>query len=276
MSQFPRRLIDDLANGETRRLLQSARNDAPPSRLVAEAIAHASKSAHAAEAERSRESTPKVGRRNIALVAGALVVGAVILWTGARELRVEKAASSPPAPRQIPSSLAIEPAAPPSDPPVRSTSVAELPDAPAPPASFVAPARRPVRPEPKPTAGVADLLLEANQLRARERWSEAAATYQRVIDLAPDSAEAYPADVALGNLDLQRGRPLLALARYEHALNSHPNGALAEEARWGKARALRAAGRVAEERAALHSFKVHHPDSPLAPVANERLAEIGD
>jgi hypothetical protein len=269
-------MIDELAEGETRRLLRSARTDAPPPRLVAAAIALASKSADAATADSSspRKSTPKVGRRNISLVAGALVVGAVVLWAGARELRSENPASRSPAALPAPTSLVTE--TPPSEPTVRGTSVAELPDAPEPHPSFVASSRAAPRTAPKPSNDASDLLLEANRLRARGRWSEAAATYQRVIDLAPDSADAYPADVALGNLDLQQNRPLAALARFEHALASHPGGALAEEARWGKARALRAAGRLAEERAALQTFKTLHPDSPLVPAANQRLAEIGE
>jgi tetratricopeptide (TPR) repeat protein len=131
-----------------------------------------------------------------------------------------------------------------------------------------------VSPTPIRVEQSADLLREANRLRAQGRWAEAAATYRKVIDLGPTSPEAYPADVALGNLELQQGRPLAALGRYQHALTSHPSGALAEEARWGKARALKAAGRTSEERAALIEFRTKHPESPLAPAASARLAEI--
>ncbi|AKU99099.1 hypothetical protein AKJ09_05763 [Labilithrix luteola] len=104
---------------------------------------------------------------------------------------------------------------------------------------------------------------------------EAASTYRRVMELGPESAEAYPAEVAVGNIELHQGRPLVALAHYQHALATRPSGALSEEARWGKARALRAAGRFAEERAALEEFRARHPDSQLVPASTRRLAEIG-
>lgn len=274
MSQFPKRWIDELGEGDARRLLESARSDEPPARMVAAAILTASKSTSAAES--APESSVRVsGRsrrgRNIALVTGALVIGAAALIAGAREesrTSTSTSTSTTEVPRSDPANTNVNVEEPATTAPSEGTSIAELPDAP------VAP--RPAAPPAKSTEQTADLLREANRLRARGQWAEAAATYRKVIDLGPDAAEAYPADVALGNLDLQQGRPLPALARYEHALAKHPGGALSEEARWGKARALRTAGRTAEERAALEDFRKHHPDSPLASVAAQRLAEIGN
>ncbi|OJY16022.1 MAG: hypothetical protein BGO98_25590 [Myxococcales bacterium 68-20] len=274
MSQFPKRWIDELGEGDARRLLESARSDVPPARMVAAAILTADKSTSAAES--APESTVRMsGRsrrvRNTALVTGALVIGAAALMAVTREeSRTSTSTNTTEVPRRAPANTNVnvdvdEPA---TTPLAEGTSIAELPDAP------VAP--RPAAPPAKSTERTADLLREANLLRARGQWAEAATTYRKVIDLGPDSAEAYPADVALGNLELQQNRPLPALARYEHALAKHPSGALSEEARWGKARALRAAGRTAEERAALEDFRKHHPDSPLASVAAQRLAEIGD
>ncbi len=276
MSQFPKRLIDELGEGDARRLLESGRSDEPPARMVAAAILTASKSTSAAES--APESGVQVSSsgsraRNIALLAGALVIGAAALVASTREetrssstnASTSEAAATEPAEPAPPTTKIEEPVTPAS---AQGTSIAELPDAPVAPRTSVSAVRSAEHP--------ADLLHEANRLRARGQWAEAAATYRKVIELGPDSAEAYPADVALGNLELQQNRPLPALARYEHALAKHPNGALAEEARWGKARALRAVGRVAHERAALEDFRKRHPDSPLVSVANQRLAELGD
>lgn len=276
MSQFPKRLIDELGEGDARRLLERGRADEPPARLVAAAILTATKSTGAAEgppASSVRASGAGSRGSKTALVAGALLLGFAAI-VGGRELQSRQAmtstsTSTAPEPNEARTTNDD------SRPPVADivgTAVADLPDAPAP----RTPAPTAPRAETKSAEQPADLLREANRLRARGQWAEAAATYQKVIDLGPDSAEAYPADVALGNLELQQNRALPALSRYEHALARHPNGALAEEARWGKARALRAAGRTAEERAALEDFRTRHPDSPLAPVAQQRLAEIGN
>ena len=277
MSQFPKRLIDELGEGDARRLLETARSDEPPSKLVAAAILTASESSSAGV--KAPESNVRVSGsgnrgRNIALLAGALVIGAAAIVATTREeprapststSESESATTDIAGERPPAVNTKVEEPAPTAS--VEGTSVAELPDAPAP---------RVVAPPAKSAEQTADLLREANRLRARGQWAEAAATYRKVIDLGPDSAEAYPADVALGNLELQQGRALPALARYEHALGKHPNGALSEEARWGRARALRSAGRTAEERAALEDFRKRHPDSPLAPVAAQRLAELGN
>ena len=305
MSQYPKRLIDELGEGDARRLLELARADEPPAKMVAAAILTASKSTSAGD--KAPESSVRVAgsnsrRRNIALIAGALVIGAAaIIATTRDESRAASASASmsesesegesegESATRNEAAGEPLAVNAKVDEPAVlataegtsvlataegtsilataEGTSVTALPDA---------PARRAAAPAAKSAAETADLLREANRLRARGQWADAAATYRKVINLGPDSAEAYPADVALGNLELQQGRPLPALARYEHALGKHPNGALSEEARWGKARALRAAGRTAEERAALEDFRKRHPDSPLAPVAAQRLADLGN
>ncbi|MBX3200066.1 MAG: tetratricopeptide repeat protein [Labilithrix sp.] len=288
MSKFPRRLVDEAGDGPVRRLLESARADEPPAQLVASAILTASKSAHAAPPA-SGSLRVAGGRSKLVLGAGTLLVGGVLAWLGARDSfsssRVELAATPAVAPdrgakddetRQgaVGAPAAAEGAA-------ATTSVADLPNAPAVVApssgkADVAPHAKAAPASERPAEQTADLLREANRLRGQGRWAEAAATYRKVIDLAPDSAEAYPADVALGNLELQEGRAQAALVRYEHALEAHPGGALAEEARWGKARALRAEGRTAEEKAALVEFRARHPESPLAAAAAQRLAELGE
>lgn len=296
MSQFPKRIIDELPDDGVRRLLESAQLDEPPARLVSSAIEMASKGVRAAGEPATSADPPAVdaGPRSGAWVAAAVVAGAVLAWGVAHEGGTRSVESVPTlASLDDPSPPTPEPSAAVADdgrdaPPkpdeharaVTSTSVADLPDAPlSPPKRTAASAPSLLQAEadaPAVRAQAADLLREANRLRARGEWSEAAATYRRVIDIGPDSAEAYPAAVALGNLELQQSRPLAALSRYDHALAMHPNGALSEEARWGRARALRTAGRIEEERAALHEFRARHPDSPLVAAADRRLAEIGD
>lgn len=280
MSTFPKRLVDELDDGGARRLLESARADAPPAKLVAAAIATASRTSHAATPARpSARSGPSLRRAKLAAVAGSLVLAGVLAWSVANDARsgarpapgggsptsttspIETSGSDHPT-QETPA--ATQPPVPPAE--LAARSVLDLPDAPLATApSSATPAR----------GAPADLLREANRRRGEGRWAEAAATYQRVLDRGPQSPEAYPAQVALGNLELQRDRPLSALAHYESALRAHPSGVLSEEARWGKARALRAAGRVSEERAALEEFQSLHPDSPLAAAGARRLREIG-
>jgi hypothetical protein len=258
-SSFPKRLIEEPGAGAARRLLESARADAPPPELVASAIASASRAAHA---------QPRSGWRLKAVAAGSglLVIAAALTWS----------ARTPPPP--LPSAAVAAPgplasadapaAAPELSVPV--TTIAELPNAPAAPAPLlVASAPAPAR----PAAASVDLLREANRLRGAGKWAEAATTYRKVLDAG--GAEAYPAEVALANLELQRGETDHALSHYQHALAAQPTGALAEEARWGKARALRAAARSGEERAALQDFRAHHADSPLSSLVARRLAELG-
>lgn len=239
----------------------------------------------------SSGTTRTLTSKKLALIATTAIVGTALLWgaTHGFEPASNRAPNDPPstsalsapgnaagtgeatanAPTtpSLPAPLAPAPIA----EAMPSTSVADLPNA-------NAPATLPhaSNTQPPPQASSADLLREANQLRAQNQWDAAAALYEKVITIGPSSAEAYPANVALGNLELQRGRPAAALARYDHALKMQPSGALAEEARWGKARALRTSGRVDAERAALEDFRTHHPESLLAPGAAKRLSEIGN
>jgi TolA-binding protein len=294
MSTFPKRLIEEDADSPARRLLENARTDAPPPSLVSAAILAASRPAAAPSGTRMRVASELRSRK---VVAGVVVlVGALALFAayqladgahGAHGSLVAAPAMSsseiaapalPPAAAPLAEERPVTDTPPRDDVPSASVAVSDLPNAPA----ASAPHRTPVviAPSQEPRADKpverSDLLREANRLRADGRWSEAAATYQRVLDLGPGSPESYPAEVALGNLDLQQGRGPSALSHYEHALLAHPAGALAEEARWGKARALRTMGRTAEERAALEELRDRHPDSPLVPVASRRLAEIGN
>lgn len=286
MSRFPRRLIDELGDGHARRLLDSARSDEPPGRLVNAAIVAASKSALAASS--GKPALRALARSRSVLAAATVLAGGMVVLFGAGEFRGGSSEGDPDVsarPATTIENRAMVAAPTPIAESVATTSVADLPDAPSvvmlPVAAPVAASAPPARVKSVTISGdeaverTADLLREANRLRAQGRWPEAGATYRRVVDLSPESAEAYPAEVALANLELQQGRFAAALAHYEHVLASRPAGILSEEARWGTARALRAAGRVSEERAALEEFRARHPESPLVPAATQRLAEIG-
>jgi tetratricopeptide (TPR) repeat protein len=121
-----------------------------------------------------------------------------------------------------------------------------------------------------------DLLARANALRGERRWQDADDVYEDVARRYPRSAAAYVASVASAGLKLDHlGDAARAKKLYQAALAARPTGPLAEEARYGLARALRALGDVAGERQALEAFVAAHPDSPLRKHAQKRLGELG-
>jgi hypothetical protein len=121
----------------------------------------------------------------------------------------------------------------------------------------------------------ADILSLANNRRKEKRWRDADALYRRVMVRHKGSDAAVVAAVASAALHLDRlDDPAGALRRYRRALRVQPSGALAEEARWGVAEALRALGDADAEAEALRAFVSSHPDSANAAAARRRLAEI--
>jgi hypothetical protein len=75
------------------------------------------------------------------------------------------------------------------------------------------------------------------------------------------------------------GELLLTLHDSQGALNAFDSylaggGALAQEARFGRARALRALNRPAEERRAIEHFLTAYPEAPQSRVLRARLAAI--
>lgn len=119
-----------------------------------------------------------------------------------------------------------------------------------------------------PTAG--QLLEAAREARKERDWSAAAGRYRELIRRYPGAGEAGVALVDLGTIELDMlGRPARALASFDGYLAR--GGTLAAEALWGKANALRALGRGAEERAALEEIVASHPDAFQALEARRRL-----
>lgn len=123
------------------------------------------------------------------------------------------------------------------------------------------------------TESADDLLARANALRVERRWREASATYDAVIARAPSSRAAYVARISGAAIALEQlHAPRRALVLYRAA--AAEDGDLDPQAEHGLARALRALGDDAGERAALHRLLEAHPASPLSGVARQRLDEL--
>jgi len=119
-----------------------------------------------------------------------------------------------------------------------------------------------------------ELLRLAQSLRASKDWSGAAQAYQALIRRHPGTAEARTALVSLASIQLDHlGRASGALANYDAYLSAG-GGALAPEALFGKARALRRLGRTPAEAATLRELLAHYPGAIQAPQAKHRLDEI--
>jgi hypothetical protein len=113
------------------------------------------------------------------------------------------------------------------------------------------------------------LLSAARELRARRDREGALRAYRELFARHGKSAEALAARVAYGEMLLAPGGdPAAALTAFEDYLAR--GGALAREAGFGRVRALRALGRLDEERAALDAFLRGFPDGPLAEAVRAR------
>jgi len=144
-------------------------------------------------------------------------------------------------------------------------------------ATHVPPAEQLKVPAPSASArAVAEDTLSAELLFSRGngdrragRMAEAASHYEQLLRGFPDSSEAQMARVSLGNLLLDQGRAARALALFDAHLAR--GSGLAEEALYGKARALRALGKLAQEREVWQTLAAKYPDSIFARSARERL-----
>jgi TolA-binding protein len=117
-------------------------------------------------------------------------------------------------------------------------------------------ARRPAAPPPE--AG--ELLAAARRHVAEGNEAKAIAAYGRLQRLHPRSAEARASVVSLGELQLKRGSTRAALRTFERYL-SGGGGALAEEAHWGKIRALHRLHRRGDRDAAIDVLRKRFPGS---------------
>jgi tetratricopeptide (TPR) repeat protein len=117
-----------------------------------------------------------------------------------------------------------------------------------------------------------ELLSRARGHRAGGRYADAASTYRKLLASYPRSDQARAALVSLGELELtQLGNADAALASFDAYLRA--GGALSQEARYGRIRALRKLARRSEEKAAIEAFLLDYPRSVQAAALRARLAE---
>jgi hypothetical protein len=134
------------------------------------------------------------------------------------------------------------------------------------------PAAPPLAPTP-PTAR--ELLTQARRHRTGQKWPAAAMAYQTLIKQHPASPEARSGRVSLGLILLHHlGNPAGALRLFSGYLARTRRGALAQEAAYGRIRALRRLGRRAEELAALRDFLRRYPTGLQAPLVRQRLRQL--
>jgi hypothetical protein len=108
----------------------------------------------------------------------------------------------------------------------------------------------------------ADLVTRARARRHAGDIAGAIASYERLVADFPRAPAARTAMVTLGQLHLDAGRAKLALKWFDRYLAS--GGALAEDAHYGRIRALRALGRTAAEERAIASFLAAYPAGSYA------------
>ncbi|MGD8862350.1 MAG: tetratricopeptide repeat protein [Myxococcales bacterium] len=152
-------------------------------------------------------------------------------------------------------------------------------ETPAEPADAEAPgaATRPLAENPEPDRprqpSATEMLMQARQHMQQGRFEEAARRYRALRSAHPDSREARTVLVSLAQLDLRLGRPEAALRGLDRYL-SRGRGALAEEARHTRIRALRTLGRPDAEAEAIRDFLRRHPESFHAAGLEQRLERL--
>ena len=148
---------------------------------------------------------------------------------------------------------------------------------PSPPAAASAAPEEPAAPAPtRPLRGHADLLRQANRLRAAGEYGRAERLYARVARgtkiAGAGETDAYAAAIAAAELRLEHtGNPRGALSLFRRALKMRPDGALSAAARHGIAQSLRSLGRPHAEARALRELIKAHPDHLLRKRAEARL-----
>jgi hypothetical protein len=125
------------------------------------------------------------------------------------------------------------------------------------------------------SAAAAVVLARAEQARAQRRFADATGLYDDLAARFPGSREEIVARVLHGQLllDEMHDAPS-ALRWFERYLASEPAGALAEEARLGRAQALQLRGSPDDERAAWNELLSKHPASVHAGAARARLGAL--
>jgi TolA-binding protein len=129
--------------------------------------------------------------------------------------------------------------------------------------------------EPDRALSISDLIRSARACRSNRDWVCAADAYENVIDLYPDRAEAATVLVPLAQIELERlKRPSRALLHYSSYYDSLPTGPLAQEALFGRCKALSSMGWTDKELESLEEFLDKYPKSVYAPNARTRLNQL--
>jgi hypothetical protein len=116
-----------------------------------------------------------------------------------------------------------------------------------------------------PTKSAGQMLAEARALANTGSLGRAVAAYEALARAHATSAEAHAAQVSLGELQLRRGHTRDALRAFDRYLAR--GGGLAEEARWGRVRALHRLARYGERDRAIDDLLTRHPRTIYADDA---------
>jgi hypothetical protein len=157
------------------------------------------------------------------------------------------------------------------------TAIREVPDQTEPAAGGAGTGAVQPGPEKRPasdevTAG--QLMGVARKLMRQGRWAEAAFAYRELRQVHAGSPEAHTVLVPLGQLQLDHlQQPDQARDLFERYLKNG-GGALAQEARHSRIRALRRLGHRQQEIEAIEDFLERHPDSFEAEALRQRLQDL--
>lgn len=125
----------------------------------------------------------------------------------------------------------------------------------------------------EPRVSAKDLLNQISLLRQQKDWVQMSITYRRLIRNHRRSPQAGLAMVSLGNLLLEKlDDPEEAIHWFDVYLKTK-NGALAPEALFGKAKALRRLGNRRAELAVLQEVVKRYPESLYGKRAAEWIAQ---
>lgn len=229
--------------------------------------------------ERTFAAMPPMRRRPLPRVAAALAAtlalasaGAathqVISWRSASKTHVAPPAGAAErsAPARAPRSARV----------AVTVETAARPEASAAPAASVLPApgtERTTAAAAVPPATAASLFRDAGAARRAGDFARARALYVELEQRFPASSEARVSRVSLGKLYLSSGNARAAEAAFAQYLRSGAAD-LRAEALVGRADALRALGRSAEERSVRQELVRSYPTSVYAKRARERIAEL--
>jgi tetratricopeptide (TPR) repeat protein len=126
-----------------------------------------------------------------------------------------------------------------------------------------------------PSINPSNMLAWAQKLRAKKDWQRSADAYEELIAKYPQSLEAKTSLISLGGIHLEHlGKPAKALSYFDKYLTRSKTGTLAQEAAYGRAKALGALGRRTEEAAALEKFLNDFPGAVQTKMIEDRLQEI--